>query len=198
MATKGPSRSAEEVEQEYDAVDILLRDHEQVRALFRQFDGTTGAVSQRALYRVIRRELAIHESGEEVVVWPMVRRRIPRGAEIVAARVAEEQRSKELLATLEKLDPARAGFADPFRQLTQAVLSHAEHEEEAVFPALRQVQGGENFLIPLGVTLEHVKRTGPTRAHPRAPAKGPGLYLLGPVVGMLDRTRDRMGSRGRR
>ena len=80
--------------------------------------------------------LAVHETAEEMMVHPRVRRKVAGGDEIVDARLAEEHDSKVALAEIEKLDFGTAEFSKALIHLQAAVLQHAEKEETEEFPRL--------------------------------------------------------------
>src|SRR3954451_1841874 len=92
------------------ATDLLREQHERVKSMFGQIIDAQG--DQRdELFACLRATLAVHETAEEMVVHPAVRRTGEEGARVVDARLAEEAKAKQALAELEKLTAAGEGFA---------------------------------------------------------------------------------------
>jgi hemerythrin superfamily protein len=169
-----------------DAVALLIRQHDEIRMLCRKVEANTGARRAEAFER-LRRMLAVHETAEEEVVHPLVRRTIPDGAEIVDARLAEEKRGKVMLRELERMGTADPSFPPMFARFRAAVLEHAEREEREEFPALRRRGAAE--LRGLAAAIKAAEAMAPTHPHPGTETMTKNL-LLGPFAAFIDRTRD--------
>jgi len=63
-------------------------------------------------FEALRQLLAVHETAEEMLVHPRVRREVDAGDAIVDARLKEEHEAKELLSQIEKLDITSQHFID--------------------------------------------------------------------------------------
>jgi hemerythrin superfamily protein len=172
-----------------DLVDAILADHDEIRSLFTQFE--TAPDGQRAadLWERVVRILAIHETAEEELLHPQVRRYVDGGDDEIDALLTEERAAKRELAGLEKLGPDAAEFGDRFSRFRRDVVAHAEREERAVLPALRASIEGEQLRRLRGAYLL-AKRIAPTHAHAAAPTSAVGNFVVGPVVALVDRTRD--------
>src|SRR5215211_1534048 len=136
----------------------------------------------------LRRLLAVHETAEEMVVHPRVRREVEGGDEIVDSRLQEEHDAKEQLSSIENLDIASQQFIDEFTKLQQAVIDHAEHEENEEFPKLqRELDSAERERLAKAVRA--AEAIAPTRPH--AGVESAKLnFAVGPFASMLDRARD--------
>src|SRR5437764_13361826 len=115
-----------------DLVTQLLDQHEQVRAAIDAVAKTTTAPSRQQAFDDLRELLARHETAEEMIVRPLTRR-FGNGEAIASARMDEENKSKEVLAELERLDIASVEFARAFESFAQAVPEHALAEEAYEF-----------------------------------------------------------------
>ncbi|MGW0523012.1 hemerythrin domain-containing protein, partial [Crossiella sp. NPDC003009] len=115
-----------------DVIDLLQRQHQEIRGLFAELE-TAGAERRGDLFRDLVRLLAVHETAEEEVVHPEVKR-LENGEPVVAARIGEEHRAKQLLSTLDEIGPDAEVFDTLLRQLRDDVLAHAEHEERDECP----------------------------------------------------------------
>lgn len=168
-------------------IDLLLRQHEEVRGLFGEIETATGDARIAAFDR-LRRLLAVHETAEEEIVHPFARRAIDGGAEIVEARLAEENKAKEMLAELEDIGPDGAGFGPKLTALRTAVLDHAEHEERDEFPYIEK-QATQQQLAGMARAVQAAEALAPTHPHPGVESPMANV-LVGPFASMMDRTRD--------
>ena len=81
------------------------------------------------------RLLAVHETAEEMVVYPSLVLAGPDARAIVRARKAEEDQAKKDLADLEGMDAGSRDFLTRLRASAD-VEAHAEAEEAEVLPLL--------------------------------------------------------------
>ncbi|MFG1929457.1 hemerythrin domain-containing protein [Mycobacterium sp. NPDC048908] len=174
-----------------DVVEYLKAQHQTIKQLFVEtLDAADTAERQHAFTR-LRTLLAVHETAEEMMVHPRVRRKIDDGGVVVDARLAEEHDAKEALAELEKMDIGTAEFTKALIHLQSAVLKHAENEEAEEFPLLEE-QLDEDELQKLTVAVQAAERIAPT--HPHAGVEsGAANLAVGPFMSLLDRVRDALG-----
>jgi hemerythrin superfamily protein len=171
---------------ETGAVALLIRQHGEIRGLCQKVESTTGERQAEAFDR-LRRLLAVHETAEEEIIHPLVRNSVPRGDEIVDARLDEERRGKQLLRELERMGTADPSFTPMFARFRTAVLEHAEREETEEFPALRRRSDAE--LRGLAAALKAAEAVAPTHPHPGVESALSNL-LFGGIASVVDRTRD--------
>src|SRR4051812_24421410 len=108
-----------------DAVQFLMTQHDQVRDLFEAVASTKGE-ARKENFQPLVRLLAVHETAEEMVVYPALRSAGDQGSSIADARLKEEDEAKKLLTDLEKLDPDSSEFESLFTKIRTAVEQHAE------------------------------------------------------------------------
>jgi hemerythrin superfamily protein len=136
----------------------------------------------------LRQLLAVHETAEEMLVHPRVRRDFATGDEVVDALLQEEHEAKEQLSKIEGLDITSQQFIDELSKLRDAVLNHAEHEESNEFPKLQR-ELSANDLKWMGTAVRAAEAIAPTRPH--AGVESAKLnFAVGPFASMLDRARD--------
>ncbi|MFZ3291936.1 hemerythrin domain-containing protein, partial [Mycobacterium sp.] len=136
----------------------------------------------------LRQLLAVHETAEEMVVHPRVRREVDAIDSIVDARLEEEHEAKELLSSIEKIDITSQQFIDELTKLRDAVMDHALHEESFEFPKLQRELDAEE-LKRLGTAVRAAEAIAPTRPH--AGVESAKLnFAVGPFASMIDRARD--------
>jgi hemerythrin superfamily protein len=170
------------------ATDLLRQQHDNVKLMFSQFVPSKGADRQE-LFDCIRAALAVHETAEEMVVYPALRGIDDHGKQLAEARIAEEDKAKEVLAKLEKLGVDADTFDTMFDRFRKSVLQHAEAEESEVFPFLES-HCDHDKLTQMGSAISVAEKLAPTHAHPHGPNSAVGNLLVGPFVAIVDKVRD--------
>jgi hemerythrin superfamily protein len=173
-----------------DVIEFLLGQHQEIRRMLDDVLATSGDARQRA-FDDVRETLARHETAEEMIVRPLTRK-APGGEQIADSRFAEENKAKEVLADLEKMDVNSAEFTARFTDFRQAVLGHAAAEETQEFPVLRQ-NTDEESLVKARDRVRRAEEMAPTHPHPSARTTAMN-YVAGPFAAMLDRARDALKS----
>ncbi|MEU2251911.1 hemerythrin domain-containing protein [Nocardia xishanensis] len=171
-----------------DAVTFLIEQHAQIRSLFDEVEHAPTADEREVKFYELRRLLAVHETAEEEIIHPLVRREVDDGAHIVDARLEEENKAKRQLADIEAVDIDSIEFDVKLAKLREAVLAHAEHEEREEFNRLR-AELEPNELERLRSAVKFAEATAPTRPHPGVES-ATGNILAGPFASMLDRAKD--------
>lgn len=176
-----------------DVVDFLVSQHEQIKSLFAQTLSASGK-SREESFIELRRLLAVHETAEEEIVHPRARRKVSGGAAVVDKRLREEHEAKTVLQKLEKLDVDSEEFTRLLAELRDAVVDHAEHEEQDEFARLGQELSGEE-LERMGRAAKLAEAIAPTRPHAGVESQAANL-AAGPFAAMLDRARDAIIGKG--
>lgn len=172
---------------ENDVIDLLLRQHQEIRGLFGEVQNKA-AEARTAAFDRLRRLLAVHETAEEEIVHPFARRAIDGGEKVIEARLTEENHAKQLLSELEDIGPDGAGFPQKLAELRNAVLDHAEHEETEEFPRVRE-QATDQQLKGMATAVKAAEAMAPTHPHPGAESPTANV-LAGPFAALTDRARD--------
>jgi hemerythrin superfamily protein len=154
---------------------------------------TAAPSHRREHFEALVRLLAVHETAEEEVVYPVVRR-VPDGDAVATARLAEEDQAKKALSGLEKVDPASDDFMPLFAQIEPMISAHADAEEREVFPALLENEEPEQ-LVAMRKRLELAEKAAPTHPHAGAPESAMGNMAIGPFIAIADRVRDALRKR---
>jgi hemerythrin superfamily protein len=173
-------------ERDQDVIELLHEQHRQIRSAFDDVTGATGT-ARTETFRALVRLLAVHETAEEEIVHPAARD-AEGGEPVVTARVAEENKAKKLLSTMEDMGPDAEGFDTLLVQLRDDVLAHAEHEEQAEFPLLRASHDAER-LRSMAKAVRAAESLAPTHPHPGVDSQAANM-LLGPAAAIMDRARD--------
>jgi hypothetical protein len=186
-----------------DVFGVLGTDHAEVQQLLLALEGSPGnsdGAGQRVLaarYEVAQRlviDSSRHEAAEEQYFWPAVRAKLGNGNSLADEAIAQEQKSKELLDRLEKLESADDEFDHLVAEVIPAARQHIQFEEGRVWPDMRvALSPGE--AQELGDKVQKAKEHGPTRPHPHTPASPKVLKTMGPAIALADKLRDAAAGR---
>ncbi len=193
MASKLAERERVEAAKlpEDDIVGILLAQHARIRDLFMEVREQRGEHRRKA-FDELRKLLAVHETGEEMVLRPVSRR--SAGPDVVKARNHEEEQAAKVLSGLEKLDVTGPEFERQIATLEQAVSDHAEREELEEFPAVRAATSADERR-KLGRQLRAVESLAPTHPHPSTVGSPLAQWAVGPFASLVDRALDTLRRR---
>lgn len=180
--TRGRTRTS------LDAVALLKNDHRMMEGLFKKFEATRNARAQGRIRDDIVKELSIHASIEEELLYPAADKRA-RQKGLVLESLEEHHLVKVLLAEIDGMNPEDERFEAKVHVLMENVMHHAKEEEKELLPKVRQVLS-RSELIELGEQMEQAKKRVPTRPHPKAPDTPPGIQVAGPVSAVMDSVKD--------
>lgn len=185
-----------------DVVDVLGRDHNQVKALLEQLSALPGKVTggspaqmsaRKSIVDMITVALSRHESVEEEHFWPAVRQALPDGDDRAETALGQEKEGKDVLTALGKLDGDDDEFDQLVEQLTLDARTHVAYEER-VFLELKEHLPQEDREA-LGERIRKAREHAPTRPHPHAPQHSPGVQVAGMAGAAMDAVRDTVGHR---
>lgn len=186
-----------------DVVQVLTRQHNQVRALQEQLEAlpshrTGGApgdlAARKSIVDMITVHLSRHETAEEEHLWPAVRATLPNGEDWASRALEQEQEGKDVLTELGRLDPDTGQFDDLVEKLVLLLRKHVAYEEQ-VFLRLREAMpDGERE--KLGRKVLRASNHGPARPHKHAPKEpGAAVKAAAPGAAAMDKLRDAAGDR---
>jgi hemerythrin superfamily protein len=144
-----------------NAVELLRKDHEDVKALFRDFPGAKENSEKERIVRTAIQALELHAAIEESVFYPAIREDSPEAKDKLDEALEEHHVVKGLIAELQEMTAADERYAAKFRVLAENVKHHIKEEEAELFARART---GNLDLMELGRTLERAK----TSWHPAA------------------------------
>ncbi len=119
-----------------DALDLLMDDHERVRELFEEFEGTEDSRIKRQIFEAVRNELIIHTKLEEEIFYPSVRAKI-NDDDLVDEAEEEHHIAKMVLDEMEGMHPDHDRYTAKFMVLAESVNRHIREEEEEMFSKVR-------------------------------------------------------------
>ena len=177
------------------ATDLLKKDHDKVRDLFKRYDEANGA-ARAAIVAEVSRELTVHAAIEEEIFYPaMQKSRESDTLKMVRESFEEHKIVKTLIQELAETSPKDPQFDAKFTVLKENVEHHADEEERDLFPDAES-QLGDERLLSLGSELQDRKeeltkalegggraRSRPARTTARASRRGPGRRSGGRASG---------------
>jgi len=169
-----------------DVIAILLEQHRRIRELFTHVKGAEGKRKQQT-FDELRVLLAAHETAEEMVLRPVSCE--DAGPAVADARNQEEREAARMLSLLEAMDVSSAEFDRTFTEFEQAVLDHAEHEEQEEFPPVL-ARESQHTLVGMGTVLRAAEMAAPTHPHPLTAGSPIAQWMVGPWASLIDRARD--------
>lgn len=181
-----PEEAAMGLDVEIDVIAMLIEQHERVNELFDDTEAGKGDRRQEAFDR-LRALLVLHETGEDVVIRPVIKEEL--GPDAVDIRRREEHEISVALAALEKLDVESPEFTDQLVSLRTAVTAHNAAEESEEFPVISARRSLEERWR-LARLLLRVQRSAPTHAHPTTAGNPVAKWTIGPVIALADRALD--------
>ncbi|WP_069813120.1 hemerythrin domain-containing protein [Streptomyces sp. TP-A0874] len=189
-STKERARAAELPDG--DVIGVLLKQHARIRELMQEVKTTSGEHKKHA-FDELRALLAVHETGEEMVLRPVSKK--TAGTEVADARNHEEDEANHVLVGLEKMDTSTADFDEKFASFESSVLEHAEKEETKEFPSVL-AERSEEERQKMGARLLRAEKLAPTHPHPGAAGSPAKQWSVGPFAGIVDKVRDAVGRKG--
>jgi hemerythrin-like domain-containing protein len=179
-----------------DVIELLEHDHREVEEMFTQFEQATDAKERRVIADKIIIELVRHSEAEEQAVYPLARRHIDNGDQIIEHEIEEHSQAERIMKELDGMDPGDPQFGVLMQQLRTAIKEHISEEENEMFPKFRAAVD-QSELDKLGDTVKALKKILPTHPHPMAPDHPPFNALLAPGAALVDRARDLLTGRGK-
>ena len=121
-----------------DALELLKDDHQRMRRLFEQIEGTDDPATRQELLDQIDTELEIHAHIEETIFYPALEN-FDELRDMVEKAWDEHAEITALLKGLEELGVDSDAFAEDLTALIETVELHVEDEEEELFPSVREI-----------------------------------------------------------
>lgn len=118
--------------------DLLLLDHTKADTLFMEILGAKEPQKIQEYFGQLYKDIKVHGTAEEQVVYPAVRPYYEHTQEIYA----QTDEVMQMLDEIQPLNPSSSEFKAKVEQLRTAVRAHINQEEKDIFPKLR-----DNFSV---------------------------------------------------
>jgi hypothetical protein len=136
-----------------NAMDLLKKQHKEVKALFKKLEKTDAGRERRALLDQVQIALSAHTTIEEEMFYPAVKELDTKKAEEMVAEALEEHHVVKLvLAELPQVDVEDEQFEAKMTVLSELVEHHVEEEEDEMFKMAKKI--GTDELEDLGMRME--------------------------------------------
>lgn len=123
-----------------DAVALLKQDHDEVKAMFKQYEelGDRAFATKQKLAEKICLELTKHAIAEEEIFYPAVRADVDDADDMVDEATVEHQSAKDLIAQIHSMDPHDDLYDAKVKVLGEYIDHHVKEEEEEMFPQAKK------------------------------------------------------------
>ena len=118
------------------ATDVLRKEHESIKARFRQFDDATSDRQKKSVGDSCLRQIETYTALEEELFYPAVRRYVGERQRIIQAQAAL-QVAKILIKELKGL-PGGEHYNARFNLLKDNIVQHIEEDEAEILPRVEK------------------------------------------------------------
>jgi hemerythrin superfamily protein len=136
-----------------DALKLLMTDHKEVKALFKEYDKLVKAQAdgdlKQALAEQICEMLTVHTTVEEELLYPAAMDVLDE-SDLVDEAEVEHASAKDLIAQIRSASPSDDLYDAKVTVLGEYIDHHVKEEEKEMFPKLRKT---ELDLKELGVSM---------------------------------------------
>jgi hemerythrin superfamily protein len=140
-----------------DPIQMLIDDHEKVKHLFNQYEQASSVREKQEISQRVFQELMVHSALEKDIFYPAMR---DAGDEddkkLVEHSYHDHAEAEQLIAQLKAMRPGDAQYDAKFRELKDAVLEHAQEEEDEMFPDAKKYIGDR--LPQVGQEMRRMKQ----------------------------------------
>jgi hemerythrin superfamily protein len=137
-----------------DALKLLMADHKEVKALFKDYEKLVKAEAdderKQALAEQICQMLTVHATIEEELLYPAAHE-VLEESDLVDEATVEHASAKDLIAQIQGMSPSDELYDAKVTVLGEYIDHHVKEEEKEMFPKLRKT---ELDLKELGVSLQ--------------------------------------------
>jgi len=143
-----------------DALGLLKADHDKVKKMLADGEGTTERAekTRTELVDTLKAEMMIHERIEEEIFYPALKEH-PRAKDIVLEGFEEHHVVDEIMGELEATDVTDETWAAKFKVMKENIEHHIEEEEGEMFKQARAVFDADE-LEQLGARMMELKQLG--------------------------------------
>ena len=170
------------------ALDVLVREHEDLRKLFEQVRDPTG--DRVAAWFAIVKQVATHVAVERTFVYPVVKG-LPARPEALAAQLhADYTKMEHLLVLTERRKVNSPDMPELVTELLDTFEAHATRCSTEVVPLLAAELSASD-LEELGAKMRGAENVILSHPHPHLLALGPVYQWTTRIASRWDRVRDR-------
>ena len=131
-----------------DAIQMLKKDHKEVKALFKEFERFRGRAGkkQQPVVTQICQALTVHAQIEEELVYPVFKELRSQDIKDLVREAAEEHKlAKTLIGELTTLSPTDEQYEAKVTVLREYIQHHVKEEEDELFPKTHKHLSAKRF-----------------------------------------------------
>ena len=113
--------------------DLLKKDHAKVKDMFDQFEQAKDSRTKARLIQETLRELDVHATVEERLIYPAIREEID-AEDIMDEALEEHHVAHVLINELKRMTPSDERYEAKFTVLGENIKHHVKEEEGTMFP----------------------------------------------------------------
>ena len=134
------TKSTKSQSKELDAITLLMNDHDEVEALFKQFQKAKNDSGQKAgIVERICEALTVHAEIEEEIFYPAARGALEeKGEDMLDEAEVEHGAIKGLVEQLQNASPDAEMYDAKVKVLSEYVTHHVKEEEGSLFPKVKK------------------------------------------------------------
>ena len=146
-----------------DVFAIIVEEHRMVDMLGQKYQQSEDHTEKQQIAHNIIKLLSLHAACEEMVIYPVMKERLPDGPQQVAHALQEHLVVKELLLQLDNSQVGQAHYDERLMECLADILQHVAEEEQQLLPALRQACSDEEVRM---MTEQYIssQKIAPTRS----------------------------------
>ena len=114
-------------------LDMLKSDHRKVQELFEQFESSQDSRSKARIAEETLRELEVHATLEEKLIYPAIRKKIDQ-EDVMDEALEEHHVAHVLINELKRMDRSGSRYDAKFTVLGESIKHHVKEEEGTMFP----------------------------------------------------------------
>ena len=174
-----------------DVITEIKIDHKVISDLWERFQTTAVESEKQKIANSIIREIAVHSTCEEIVLYPTFEKHLKDGTQLANHSREEHAQVKKDLYELDKMKASDAGYSSLIGKVMKELLQHIKEEEDTILPKFQSAINLDE-LSSLGKSFANTRLTAPTHPHPDAPDKPPAETIAGTAALPVDKARDAM------
>ncbi len=170
--------------------NLILQDHNLIKTVYEKFKSSPSKEEAEKWRNELVYEIARHSIAEELILYPLLRKKLPEGESLFQESIKEHHEIKENLYKAQGIDPSSEDFKKKINNVMDLLMKHVEKEEKEILPSLTK-HISEEERIKAGNAFSRRKLIVPTRPHTMVPEDPPTLNsILGLLTSPIDKFRD--------
>ncbi|KAF9581405.1 hypothetical protein BGW38_001592 [Lunasporangiospora selenospora] len=169
--------------------DLVTKDHREIEEYYNNILNAKSEDEKTRWANQFTWELARHSVGEELVIYPFMKRCLENGESLVEKDLQEHQVIKEQLYKFQSMKSTDPDFEPMLRTMWVDLAKHMEEEEAVDLVELEQALSAKET-ADMAKEFHLTKKFAPTRSHPSAPNEPPFENVVGLLAAPIDKIRD--------